>query len=506
MIGAASGAVGAGAVAACGRAPAVQTSRPRVTHGVQSGDVQPGRAVIWARASEPARMLVEWDTTDRFAAPRAVDGPVVGPTTDHTGTVALTGLPAGQTVWYRVRFAREAARGDSPWAIGRFATPADTAAPFRLAWTGDTCGQGYGRNPDFGGLRGYAAIRDQAPAFWIHSGDLIYADNPIEAEIAFPDGRRWRNVTNERVARVAQELDDFRARFAYNLADEHVAALAAEVPVIAQWDDHETHNNWWPGQTLDDDRYTIQRDASALAALARRATFEWMPIGRGADPTGADTSIYRVIHYGPLLDVIVVDLRSFRTPNDPGAEGAPGAMFGAAQATWLVDAVAASTARWKLVACDQPLALLIDDGPSGRKREGFANGDPTASGRERELAGVLAELARRKVANVVWVTADVHYAAAHHFDPARAAITEFLPFWEFVAGPIHAGTFGPNALDPTFGPELKFQWAPPPGTGNLAPWDGLQSFGTIDVTADALTVTLWGIDGVPRYAVDIGYT
>jgi len=77
---------------------------------------------------------------------------------------------------------------------------------------------------------------------------------------------------------------------------------------------------------------------------------------------------------------------------------------------------------------------------------------------------------------------------------------------EIPVGPIHAGTFGPNALDPTFGPELKFQWAPAPGTGNLAPWDGLQSFGTVDVSPDALRVSLVGIDGKARYAVDIPRT
>jgi len=484
---------------ACTRGPVIRTSAPRVTHGVQAGDVQLGRAVVWSRCDEPARMVVEWDRTDRFTDPRRARGPVVGPDTDLTGTVALDGLPAGD-VWYRVRFEREAARGASAWAVGRFAAPGTTNAGFRVAWTGDTCGQGFGRNPDWGGLRGYAAIRAQAPAFLIHSGDLIYGDNPIEAEVTLAGGRVWRNETNPRVARVAQELDDFRARFAYNLEDEHVAALAAEVPMIAQWDDHETHNNWWPGQTLDDDRYT-ERDASTLAARARQATFEWTPIGRGADPRGTDATIHRVIHYGPLLDVVVVDLRAFRTANDDGT--GDGSMLGAAQARWLVDALSSSRARWKIVACDQPLALVIDDGPSGDRFEGFADGRPTASGRERELAGVLAELRRRGAANVVWLTADVHYAAAHRFDPARATVAEFTPFWEFVAGPIHAGTFGPNALDPTFGPELMFQWAPPPGTGNLPPWDGLQSFGTVDVAAEALTIKLWGIDGVARYTVDL---
>ena len=466
-----------------------------VTHGVQAGDVQHDRAIVWARCSEPARMIVEWATTAAFTNPHKVSGPVVGPTTDYTGWVALLNLPAGQTITYRIRFEREADRGASAWALGRFQLPHPTK--FRFVWTGDTCGQGYGRNPEWGGLLGYKALREASPAFFLNSGDLIYADNPILPEQRTLDGRVWRNLSNERVARVAQELDDFRARFAYNLEDEHVRALAAEVPVIAQWDDHETHNDWWPQQLLDDDRFTLERNASVLAARALRALREWVPIG---GPT-----LHRVIHYGPLLDVIVVDLRSFRTPND-GNRGDTGAMLGARQAAWLVDALARSTARWKVVACDQPLALVIGgDGPGDPRHEGYANGDGPPLGRERELAGVLAELAARDVRNVVWLTADVHYAAAHYFDPARAIGTKLAPFWEFVAGPIHAGTFGPNALDPTFGPELKFQWAPPPGTGNLAPWDGLQSFGTVDVTTDALHVALVGIDGKPRFAVDLPF-
>ncbi len=34
------------------------------------------------------------------------------------------------------------------------------------------------------------------------------------------------------------------------------------------------------------------------------------------------------------------------------------------------------------------------------------------------------------------------------------------PFWEFVSGPLHAGTFGPGAFDNTFGPQLKFKGIP----------------------------------------------
>ena len=63
---------------------------------------------------------------------------------------------------------------------------------------------------------------------------------------------------------------------------------------------------------------------------------------------------------------------------------------------------------------------------------------------------------QERIRNVIWVTGDVHYAAAHHYDPQRARFKEFDPFWEFVAGPLHAGTFGPNELDGTFGPEVRF--------------------------------------------------
>ncbi|HEY0481728.1 MAG TPA: alkaline phosphatase D family protein [Kofleriaceae bacterium] len=485
------GSLSTGALA-CGRSALVRSAPPRITHGIQSGDVQTGRALIWARCSEPARMVVEWDTTTQFARPRRIAGPIVGPATDHAATVALDGLPDAQTVCYRVRFEREAARGASAWATGRFATP--RADRVRFVWTGDTAGQGFGRNPEWGGMRGYHAMRETEPAFLLHSGDLIYADNPIVAEQTLADGRVWRNVTSERVARVAEELDDFRARFAYNLEDEHVQALAREVPILAQWDDHETHNNWWPGQVLDDERYHVERNASVLSARARRAMIEWTPVPPGP--------VHRVVRYGPLLDVIVLDCRSFRTANDAN-RGDTGAMLGAAQARWFVDAVAASRARWKIIACDQPVGLVIGDGPDNVRNEGFANGDGPPLGRERELAGILAALRERGVRNLAWLTADVHYAAAHRYDPARATGAVFDPFWEFVAGPIHAGTFGPNALDPTFGPEVAFQWAPAAGQSNLAPWDGLQSFGTVDVTADALTVALRGIDGRERYRVEL---
>jgi len=57
---------------------------------------------------------------------------------------------------------------------------------------------------------------------------------------------------------------------------------------------------------------------------------------------------------------------------------------------------------------------------------------------------------------------------------------------------LHAGTYGPNELDNTFGPEVKFIKAPGPGNQNLPPSAGMQFFGhvRIDGASGQMTVTL----------------
>jgi alkaline phosphatase D len=147
------------------------------------------------------------------------------------------------------------------------------------------------------------------------------------------------------------------------------------------------------------------------------------------------------------------------------------------------------------------MAIAVGDSMEGKGYfEAVANNDHGAPlGRELEMADLLGFIKQAGIFNTVWLTADVHYAAAHYYDPVRSAIPNgFLPFWEFVAGPLHAGSFGPNPLDGTFGPEVKFQFAPPAGSKlPLAPSDGRQSFGTVRVDAKSrrLTVELRGLDG-----------
>jgi alkaline phosphatase D len=138
--------------------------------------------------------------------------------------------------------------------------------------------------------------------------------------------------------------------------------------------------------------------------------------------------------------------------------------------------------------------------------EGVANGDPGPPlGRELEVADLLGFLRAEGVRNVVWITGDVHYATAHHYHPERARFPDFDPFWEFVAGPLHAGTFGPATLDPTFGPEQRFLGIPAGMKPNRPPSEGLQFFGTLDIDSASrvLTARLHDVSGRELYSVGL---
>ena len=89
----------------------------------------------------------------------------------------------------------------------------------------------------------------------------------------------------------------------------------------------------------------------------------------------------------------------------------------------------------------------------------------------------------------------------------RAAFTEFEPFWEFVSGPMHAGTFGPSVLDMTFGPEVRFFKAPTAEQGqNLPPSAGLQFFGLVDIdgASGEMTVRLMDRDDTELWKTTLG--
>ena len=483
--------------------PGQLRQRLELTSGARSGEVTTDSAIVWARSSGDGRMAVRLSSNGRVL--RTVPGPWADGRSDHTARVLLEGLAPGRAYDVDVSFGADGT-GGVPERIS-FSTPSIQPAATSFVWSGDTCGQGWGINEELDGLTTYRAMLETRPDFFIHLGDTVYADIEIPSSQVEDTGAVWHNVVTEEVAKVAETLGEFRGRHRYPLLDRNVRALYAEVPTISMWDDHETMNNWYPGEIVDDDRYAVRR-CDVLAARGRRAWQEYqpVPVKRLVDRTGdgfASSRIYRKVPRGAHLDVFCLDMRSYRGPNGPSTgPGQPG-ILGPEQERWLIDEVSRSRATWKIICADLPLSI-----PSNWEddRDGPCNGiDGAPTGREPEIARVLAAFKRDGVQNVVWITADVHYTAAHHYDPARAGCTDFDPFWEFVSGPMAAETFPrkDDILDRTFGPQVVFSKGNDTGR-RQSPRDGNQFFGHVAIDRDGLlTVTLHDGSGVALWTRDL---
>src|SRR4051795_10421344 len=361
--------------------------RPQITHGVQSGDVGADGGVVWARADRPSQMLVEVATTESFKNTRDLPPIAALPESDFTAKMLLENLPAGQEIFYRIKF-RDLSHVNvsSEPVVGRFRTAPGDRRDVSFVWGGDVAGQGWGINPDDGGMFTFATMRKHRPDFLLHSGDTIYADGIITGEVKLPDDKIWKNVTIPEKAKVAETLDEFRAAHKYNFLDDHLRAFNAEVPIFVQWDDHEVTNNWSLSKELP--ASYKERDIALLAARAGRAFHEMYPMRESIVEPGR---VYRQISYGPHLDVFVLDERSYRGPNGPNLETAydPASYFlGPDQTAWLKRGLLNSRATWKVIASDMPLSLVVSDTAKGGS-EAIAQGDGPVRGREFEIADIL---------------------------------------------------------------------------------------------------------------------
>ncbi|ACK70604.1 alkaline phosphatase [Gloeothece citriformis PCC 7424] len=487
------------------KAPAIITSdreRPKIPYGVASGDISQEGIVIWSKSERPSRIIVEYAVDESFRQAKKIVGSVVSSTTDYTGKIYLSNLPKDQDIFYRVFFQDiDNSKILSEPVIGYFRTPPKKGKDIFFAWSGDTAGQGWGINLDWGGMKIYQTISQLNPDFFIHCGDYIYADNPIESEVKLKNGEIWRNLTTEETSKVAETLTEFRGRYIYNLLDENVRNFNAKIPQIVQWDDHETTNNWYPTeQLLNDDRYTV-KNVDLLASRAKQAFFEYTPIRHGKNEP---KRIYRSINYSPSLDIFLVDLRSYRGVNSANRQprlSEETNYFGGQQLRWLQQQLLASKATWKVISSDMPIGLIVRDGKSAF--EAMANGDGEPLGRELEMVELLRFIKQNNLKNIVWLTADVHYAAVHYYNPNKAQFQDFNPFWEFVTGPLHAGSFGTNQLDNTFGIEVKFQSFPP--EQNFPPTEGYQHFGTVNIdgVTEVMTVQQRNLLGDILYTVEL---
>lgn len=214
------------------------------------------------------------------------------------------------------------------------------------------------------------SIRARQPEFFLHLGDTIYADR---------EGR-------------ASRLPQFWAKYRGNRKDQPTQRLFAETSLYVVWDDHEVGDNY--------------RAQDPLAPIGRKAFFDYWPVRRDSkDPD----RVYRSCRWGKAAEVFVLDARQYR---DPAAK----TLLGGRQKEWLFAALASSAAQFKFIATSVPFSS-----PNPDKWGGFP----------AERDEVLKFIKEKRIAGIIFLTADVHYAAV-------TRVPGDLGLKEFIVGPLAA--------------------------------------------------------------------
>ncbi|KKD04337.1 alkaline phosphatase D family protein [Streptomyces sp. WM6386] len=437
VVKAAAGAVLAGPLAAA--IPARAAEAPAFLHGLASGDPLPNGVLLWTRVTPTAEAIpgsglgpdteVGWVVAKDKAFTNVVAKGTTTATaaTDHTVKADIRGLEPATDYWFRF----SAGGADSPAARTRTAPAAD-AAVTNLRFGVVSCANweaGY-----FSSYRHLAARGDLDA--WLHLGDYIYEYGTGEY------GTRDTVVRPHAPTHEILSLADYRTRHGRYKTDPDLQALHAAAPVIAIWDDHEFANDAWSGGAENHTEGTEGAWAARQAA-AKQAYFEWMPVR-----TAIAGTTYRRLRFGKLVDLSLLDLRSFRSQQVAVGNGSVDdpdrTLTGRAQLEWLKAGLKSSDTTWRLVGNSvmispfaigslsadllKPLAELL-----GLPKEGLALNTDQWDGYTDDRRELLAHLRSHAIRNTVFLTGDIHMAWANDvpvnagtYPLSASAATEFV--------------------------------------------------------------------------------
>jgi alkaline phosphatase D len=407
-------------------------------------DVRATAAILWARAAHAGEVSVEVGAVD--AEPQRL-ARTAAAADDLIVRVALDGLAPATRHRYRV-----SQGGDQVDGTFTTAPAPHESGRVTFLWSGDLGGGGvYCRALD-GGYRIFRAMARHASDFFLLVGDTIYADSACNKPDTVP-GANFRATT----------LAEYRARHRYNREDPAFQDFLRRTSVVATWDDHDVRNNF-AGTT------------ESRMPVGRQAFLDYWPVAGGDD----GHRLYRSLRWGGLLEVFVLDTRQYRSDNGL-PDGPAKTMLGAAQRQWLLDAVPASTAVWKVIVSSVPLAIA-----TGRpeRRDSWSNANvfglvlDNGTGFATERDAILRHFQSRGVHNLLFVAADVHHAEVIRHEPFRG-----WTFHELIAGPLSATPGRPRPLDERLRPSSLFARG------------GLYNFGEVAIDPARLVVRIMDEQG-----------
>lgn len=345
----ATGALGLGAFALPGFAGAFQGTGRGFTHNVASGEPSRTSVLLWTRyvpaGGAEAKLRVELAEDENFARIAAGGEMVTGPWRDHTAKLTVTGLRPGTRYHYRF-----VAPDGSFSPVGRTKTLPDNADSFSMAVF--SCS-----NIPFGYFNAYAHAAARGDIdLAVHLGDYIYEYAPNTYPVA-AEAIAGRDMlpTHEILA-----LADYRLRYASYRADPDLQRIHQLLPMLVQWDDHESANDSWEGGAQN--HQPNEGDWSVRKAAAIQAWREWMPVSDfawGSYQIGALATLYRTdtrlaarSRPPEISKEMRADQRLLTAFRDGAWMDPAATMFGTTQEAWLASAMAASVkagTRWQVV-------------------------------------------------------------------------------------------------------------------------------------------------------------
>lgn len=528
---------------------AMSAGRYHFPQGLASGDPQTDSVMLWTRvvpvrvdadaAAMPVAEIIdlvvqvaEDEGFSRLVVERDVKA---GPESDHTVRVLVDGLHPDSIYYYRF-----IAGSDVAPLTGRTRTAPEQSnrRPVRYAFL---CCQNYEQG-FYGALRRLvnddiaAEPKDQIE-FVLHLGDFIYEHTgdvpdtetparkvgpmPFGSEPWVPDGTRpWWQAGGQAPITLA----DYRFLYKTYLMDPDLQAARARFPFIHTWDDHEFTNDCWQSH---DTYFGDGSPAQVRKLAANQSWFEYIPAmlsdagafsGVGSEahdfraasvknaPMGApdenllrqdsdnlkaigSLTIYRAFSWGAMLDLVITDLRSYRSEpvmssevkalvkgapvppvrlvklldagrdaNDgnppemltygdksianPRRQSPPGSHMGGPQKAWFKSAMKASKARWRIWANSVPaLSMRLDFSslPFAGLETGYIGTDGW-QGYPHELKELMGFLKEEEISNVISCAGDYHTHAAGRLpvDPDGTSLSYAAV--EFVTTGISSGS------------------------------------------------------------------
>jgi alkaline phosphatase D len=399
----------------------------RFPQGVASGDPQSHSVMLWTRAEPVApasgrvNLIVELSRDESFTEILLSSAVSCGSDMDYTLRTHVENLAPSTSYYYRFRGAEGSI---SRTGRTRTAPKPEAQEPANIAFA--SC-QSY-EQAYYGSWARMLEDDKKKPAeeqidFVLHLGDFIYErcwNTQVDGSALsrrvpdFPDG-----VESEKY-RYAHTLADYRHLYKLYLSDPYLQEARARWPFVCTWDDHEFANDNYQSYSTYGEEKTHEPQRKQWS---NQAWFEFIPailnelegqpakdfsaqeLGKGEanDNQAALDSlkIYRKLQWGQLIDIVITDERSYRSPAcmpdgfaeslglpinsvtlveimdagsaynggnppevlpygeediaNPAKTRPPGSILGAEQKAWFLQTLEQSSAQWKLWANALPI-------------------------------------------------------------------------------------------------------------------------------------------------------